>query len=91
MTRKILKGEFTEIEKSYYVQMLENVPPKRFHKPYRDGGWYIVGEAYIHDSDMRAWHHLCFMHDGKCYWGLRPIDISEEDILKEIREFVRNK
>lgn len=85
-----LNAPFEEIGKDWYMQYLECVPPIRLSSPYRNGGWFFMGEAYTHDwGTGLACHYLCFHYSGKYYAGLRRIDMSYQDIENEIGAFCR--
>lgn len=82
---------FEEIGKDWYIQFLEGVPPERWCNPYRDGGWFFMGEAHTHDWDTgEAYHYLCFMYAGKYYAGCRSIEMKTDDIEREISKFCCN-
>lgn len=79
---------FEEIAGQWYNNLLENVPPERWSRPYQDPGWFICGEPHSHDfATGEAYHYLCFCYNGKYYAGSRSIEKVSADYEREISAF----
>lgn len=81
---------FEEIEKQCYNNLLENVPPERWSRPYQNLGWFVCGEPHSHDHNTgEAYHYLCFCYNGKYYAGCRSVEKSNADYEWETSSFCR--
>lgn len=81
---------FEEIDKDWYTQLLEGVPPERWSSPYEEGGWFIMGEPHSHDWDTgEAYHYLCFNYSGRYFAGCRSLGMTTNGIVNEIDSFCR--
>ncbi len=78
--RKSLISEFTEITEDKYYEMLNVLPPTRFHN-YRGAEIFFVSEC--HTLDL----YNCFiMANDKHYCALRPIREPSEKLTAFLRK-----
>lgn len=81
---------FEEIEKQWYINMFECVPPLRWAHPFRNYGWYMVGEPHSHDLITgEAYHYLCFCYNDRYFAGCRSTAKTDADYEAEISAFCR--
>lgn len=81
---------FEEIAEQWYNNLLEDVPPARWSRPYQNLGWFVCGEPHSHNFHTgEAYHYLCFRYNGKCYAGCRSIEKTSADYEWEISAFCR--
>ena len=82
---------FEEIEKQWYINLFECVPPLRWSSPFMNFGWFLNGEPHSHDFETgEAYHYLCFFYNGRYFAGCRSTRRSYFDYEKEIKEFCKN-
>lgn len=78
--RKSLISDFTEITEDRYYEMMNVLPPTRFHN-YRGAEIFFVGECYTLDL------YSCFiMANDKYYSALRPIGEPSEELTAFLRD-----
>lgn len=74
---KTLQLPFKEITEERFDDYMNCVPPKRFTR-----NSFFVGECCYADL-----YTFCFKLDDKYYCGLRSIKTSDNDLLRQIRDF----
>ena len=75
---KSLCGDFQEITEEQFDTYMGAVPPKRLQ--HLNGGLtFFIGEC--HTSDL---YNFCFYSNGKYYTALRPITLSNDELISEI-------
>ena len=81
---------FEEIEKRWYINMFEGVPPLRWLNPFRNCGWFVAGEPHSYDPTTgEVYHYLCFCCNDRYFAGCRSIRRSIADYEAEISAFCR--